>query len=760
MIILFYHKLIAPGGAERLIIRQYEYLKSINHPVELWTFETNNNALFGIDRGEILIIRGWFHLLKEIKKNNFAHFIFDSGFTHLSILLLIVPKIRYSVNYHHPLWMSFNDSHKWSLRKTKLTNKRLCQKIKYDSSLIKKPYFLIKIAYTIKEILFSHFLSKAKIIWVLSEYSKREKQEYFGLNPIVRQGAIDDSHLTSFKEKKDPFKILVVSRLDKNKRIDVLINAIFLLKNKLKFKVDIIGIGPEFSSLQTLTNQLGLSKEISFKGFLKEEELSEFYKQASLFVSIDMADFKITMFEALNYGCKVLVSNETEVPIKLKEFVHTTDVSENSVAEAINNLFHSKSPEPINLYLYTWRYYFESKFKDLSSSENVYLTNKFNKIWNKALRFNFYKVWKDQNRLPKYINSIEDLNSWPEITKEELQSIRFSRFRFVFGKTSTSGSTGMPLRLPTNPIQKYYERKIIRYFRSKLFKKYKIILIWGSSHLMTSGISFVLKYLTRNFKDIIFNYTRFSVYDINNKTIESLNKKISTSKKNFLLIGYAKMIFRLIKNSNFVSDDKLKFILTAEGLSPSEKKWILNKKLNLEYEYGMSETNVISYKYSFLFNSNFITIPSHVLLQMNNKKEALITCLYSRSFPLIRYNTKDIIELNNSTINYKGGLLNSFSDVKGRSNDFITIKTNCLEKEVHSEYFSHVFKSIDGIQKFKVVQNKNSDIEVLILKSENLKSQQIYDSLKKNLNMTNNIKITFVDDFISSNGKTIYNEIQ
>ncbi|BBM03888.1 glycosyltransferase [Microbulbifer sp. GL-2] len=84
----------------------------------------------------------------------------------------------------------------------------------------------------------------------------------------IRKFQVEDLKLLRKSLCKDGDKLVVfVGRLEKAKRLDLLLNAVFILKNKsLKIKVVLIGNGNAFRELYDLANKLGILNAVIFYG--------------------------------------------------------------------------------------------------------------------------------------------------------------------------------------------------------------------------------------------------------------------------------------------------------------------------------------------------------------------------------------------------------------------------------------------------------------------------------------------------------------
>jgi phosphatidylinositol alpha-1,6-mannosyltransferase len=85
-----------------------------------------------------------------------------------------------------------------------------------------------------------------------------------------------------------PFEILTVGRLAGNERYkghDLVLNALAILKSKnVYIKYHIVGSGPDADRLKSLTQNLGLSNQVIFHGYLPDSQTFDIYAKSSAFV--------------------------------------------------------------------------------------------------------------------------------------------------------------------------------------------------------------------------------------------------------------------------------------------------------------------------------------------------------------------------------------------------------------------------------------------------------------------------------------------
>lgn len=113
--------------------------------------------------------------------------------------------------------------------------------------------------------------------------------------------------------------VLFVGRLDKEKRIDVLIKAFVDVLPSVHAKLVIAGKGAERSNLVKLTKRLGVDKDVIFTGFVTEKDLPFLYRIADVFAIASIAELQsIVTMEALASGLPVVATKAIALP----ELVH------------------------------------------------------------------------------------------------------------------------------------------------------------------------------------------------------------------------------------------------------------------------------------------------------------------------------------------------------------------------------------------------------------------------------------------------------
>jgi len=103
--------------------------------------------------------------------------------------------------------------------------------------------------------------------------------------------------------------ILSPSRLDKAKRLDLLLEAVALTNNRVR--VVIVGEGEERKRLETLANRLKIAQRVEFTGFVTDQTLIDLYTNARAvyYAPLD-EDYGFATVEALAAGRPVITTND------------------------------------------------------------------------------------------------------------------------------------------------------------------------------------------------------------------------------------------------------------------------------------------------------------------------------------------------------------------------------------------------------------------------------------------------------------------
>ncbi|RRJ29477.1 glycosyltransferase family 4 protein [Halocatena pleomorpha] len=181
----------------------------------------------------------------------------------------------------------------------------------HDRTALKKyPLFIGLIQLVVQNLL---RMGLYDAVVVPRELTKEQLQQYgvdapiyvvpngIDLKPFKRIDAVDES----------PYELVVVSRLEQRKGIDLLVEAMSILaREKPDIRLAIAGTGTERERLERMVEERGLHDQIDFLGFVSERRKVDLLNGAEIFVLPSRQEgFGISVLEAMAANCAVVVND-------------------------------------------------------------------------------------------------------------------------------------------------------------------------------------------------------------------------------------------------------------------------------------------------------------------------------------------------------------------------------------------------------------------------------------------------------------------
>lgn len=145
-------------------------------------------------------------------------------------------------------------------------------------------------------------------------------------------------------------RIVTVSRLLEIKNIPMILKSLSKLKKlQIKFKFDIVGDGPIREDLERQVNELKLSDDVRFLGFLSADEIRSVYLDNEIFIMLSPREtFGRVYFEAAAQGLLVIAVKGTGADGYLTELdCFLTEPSMTEIVQILSNCnekdFYSKT---------------------------------------------------------------------------------------------------------------------------------------------------------------------------------------------------------------------------------------------------------------------------------------------------------------------------------------------------------------------------------------------------------------------------------
>ncbi|MEI3606612.1 hypothetical protein SPD48_12975 [Pseudogracilibacillus sp. SE30717A] len=358
-----------------------------------------------------------------------------------------------------------------------------------------------------------------------------------------------------------------------------------------------------------------------------------------------------------------------------------------------------------------------------------YQINVFNQIWETIqTHVPYYNDLVNKRKVPKIITNFEEFKKLPTIDRSFAnQHIKelIDRSKKPDSWGTTGGSTGNPLQYPSWKTETQECEPAVWYVRDfyNIKRSDRMFRIWGHSHTLGSGLTKYKNMLKFKIGLPLIGYKRFSAYDLSNEKLRDAGEQIINFKPKYI-VGYSKALYMLAK----VNADRktefhklnLKVVMgAAEGFDKNEDKNFISEIFGcpVGLQYATMETKYLAHThpdggYKVLWRNNLIECVDNEG-NPSQSGRILVTSLYPRAFPLIRYEIGDIItgtEKNLESV-YR------FEAVKGRDNDFLMLDENT---PIHSEGITHAIKFSKKVTAYQIRYTKDlkytiylkSDVEI------------------------------------------------
>lgn len=138
-------------------------------------------------------------------------------------------------------------------------------------------------------------------------FTEKHSTYFYNYIPTNFYGKLPTAILPS-KEYQNEVRLITVARVEKNKGIDLVVDACALLKNKINFKWIIVGDGPDRKEFEKSVKQKRLDKQLMFIGF--QLNVYSCLKQSDIFVLPSRTEGKSNAVdEAKQIGIPIIVTN-------------------------------------------------------------------------------------------------------------------------------------------------------------------------------------------------------------------------------------------------------------------------------------------------------------------------------------------------------------------------------------------------------------------------------------------------------------------
>jgi phenylacetate-CoA ligase len=364
-----------------------------------------------------------------------------------------------------------------------------------------------------------------------------------------------------------------------------------------------------------------------------------------------------------------------------------------------------------------------------------YQLRKFNEVWKDIyLNVPYYSQLVKKEVLQKEIKNWDDLKKFPIQTRDFVQSNSenlFSAKNETKGWTSTGGSTGRPFKFPFWKSEKLFTEPDLWSSRKNygIKRSDKLFILWGHSHQLGTGMAKYIKTFERKIKDNILGYRRYQAYNLSTTNLNKACDELLIYKPSYM-IGYSNALYQLAKANEKRSLELRKLnlkaiIATSEAFSSEEHQRVVEEIFGCKviFEYGSAETTImastVNNGYYKVFWNNYIL---EGVLQDDGTYNVLVTSLYPRAFPLIRYEIGD--KVSEPTLNKNS--ITEFRSIHNGRGELLFLDE---ETPIHTTYFEHCIKPNSKVIAYQVI-NRKDNIEINILAHSELNGAEKETILK------------------------------
>lgn len=352
---------------------------------------------------------------------------------------------------------------------------------------------------------------------------------------------------------------------------------------------------------------------------------------------------------------------------------------------------------------------------------------------------------------PEDINTTNDLELIPLTSKtamlDNCATIQTTVEKEKSYYSETSGSTGKPLVF-------YRNQDWDAWHNASVFRGYSW---YGVQPWERNGYLWGYNLSTREaFKTKILDFlqNRFRLFSYSDAEISKFCRKLKGAK---YLNGYSSMIYELTKHIE--KDEELKKQINLDFIKGTSEKIfesyqdksreVFGKKIISEY--GSAEAGIIAFECP----EGNMHVNMETVIVEEIEKQIVITNLVSKSFPVIRYELGDYIELDIESVCGCGRESFIIKEVTGRVGDIIYGKEDTYPSLILYYVFKNIAVSHNLNMNYQVIQREKGKIEIYLEKElSDQERKMIEEEVIKYFSDDIDYRIKDQKNIISRDGKT------
>jgi glycosyltransferase involved in cell wall biosynthesis len=385
--------------SKKIIILPAEYPTKDNPLAGIFTRDQAN--MFANNGYDVTVIYNYFISLKKIKFENLSNFILkkkiekSKNITEITNLLFstFFHKLKLQLDYYLTKKNLIN-----YIKKKGKPDLIICHFAFPTGNTAEKIFREFNIPYIVVEHstgyftgLYNNFqikvikkaLDHSSLIIAVSSFLKKKLVKLTNTKILTIGNIVDEKFFLSKKKRINKKKInfLIISELVKKKQVLNLVKIFKELSDEnLKFKLRIVGDGPEYTSIFNYLMKNNLDKDISILGIKNKKEISNLFDDTDYLISCSKVEtFGITIAESIAKGVPAIVLNSGGPNDFINKSNSYSVTSFNHLKSKIKNIINK--PKKFNRKI--MRSFIYNRF-----SEKI-LIKKYNKLIKEVIKWKF-----------------------------------------------------------------------------------------------------------------------------------------------------------------------------------------------------------------------------------------------------------------------------------------------------------------------------------------------------------------------------------
>lgn len=373
----------------------------------------------------------------------------------------------------------------------------------------------------------------------------------------------------------------------------------------------------------------------------------------------------------------------------------------------------------------------------------------------------YSQKFKEMGLEPGDIKTLDDLPKLPILTKQDVRenlpdlvAQNFPRSKMI--PWATGGSTGEPLQFYVTEESK--GRGAAASNRAYFWYGYevgdKVAYLWGSQRDIS-----LQQGLSNKITHLLLRTIFLDAFDMSEKKMEGFAQKLARFKPK-TIIAYASAAYLFAKYLRYkeIKNIKPRAVITqAEKLFP-EQRQLIEEIFGCEVFdfYGSREVSAMAaecpqHKGYHISAENVVLefLKGNEPVSPGETGKILVTDLHNYAMPFIRYESGDLGMPSSEKCSCGRGLP-LMKEIIGRTSDIIV---GANGKNIHGEFFTHLFWDKPWVKQFQLFQDRNKNIAIrIVLEDEPARNDlaTIRTTIRQEVGSEIKVDILFVDSIGST----------